>query len=107
MEKLSRGEIATFLLSSKFLDNSIKVTLYLEKLQIQLERYVPENVWIGKYSWVRNPFFNSVHEFDDNTYVGFMKNFSITMLIKFIKKLLIKIQKRLPQFWAHIKEKPI
>jgi hypothetical protein len=32
----------------------------LDKLQLELDRYIPENVELSKYSWVRNPF--EVHE---------------------------------------------
>jgi len=34
----------------------------LDKLQIELDRYIPENVELSKYSWVKNPFEISVHE---------------------------------------------
>lgn len=70
-EKLSQGKIATFTLLSEFLEDSIKITLddiklliqeYLNKLQLELDRYIPENVELSKYSWVKNPFEISVHQ---------------------------------------------
>ncbi|XP_015372935.1 PREDICTED: protein FAM200A-like [Diuraphis noxia] len=59
-EKLFQGKIATFTLLSEFLEDSTKVTLndlklllqaYLDKLQLELDRYIPENVELSKYSW--------------------------------------------------------
>jgi len=70
-EKLSQGKIATFPLLSEVLEDSTKVTLddlklllqeYLDKLQLELNRCIPENVELSKYSRVRNPFEVSVHE---------------------------------------------
>jgi len=44
--------------------DDIKLLLqeYLNKLQLNLDRYIPEKVELSKYSWVRNPFEISVHQ---------------------------------------------
>lgn len=41
---------------------------YLEKLQFELDRYIPKNVELNKYSWVKNPFEITPHEDGDNIY---------------------------------------
>lgn len=112
-EKLSQGKIAAFPFVSEFFENSTKVTLedlkfifqdYLEKLQSKLDRYVPENVDLDKYSWVRNPFDVSVHEVGEDFY-GFQEE-----LIDFQANQVLKenfSQKCLTRFWAQLKDKPI
>jgi hypothetical protein len=72
-----QGKIVTFCVLSEFLEDLTIITLdylkqllqeYLDKLQLELGRYIPENVELSKYSWVRNPFKISVHKVREDIY---------------------------------------
>ncbi|KAF0717366.1 zinc finger BED domain-containing protein 5-like, partial [Aphis craccivora] len=95
------------------LEDSTKVTLddlnlllqqYLDKLQLELDRYIPENVELSKYSWVRNPFEVSVHEVGEDI-CGFQEELIDLQANQVLKENFS--QKCLTQFWAQLKDKPI
>ncbi|KAL4111928.1 hypothetical protein QTP88_015794 [Uroleucon formosanum] len=112
-EKLFQEKIATFPLLSEILEDSTKVTLndlrlllqeYLDKLQIELDRYIPENVELSKYSWVRNPFEISVHEVGEDI-CGFQEELLDLQASQVLKENFSRMC--LTQFWAQLKDKPI
>ena len=108
-----QGKIATFPLLSEFLEDSTKVTLndlklllqeYLDKLQIELDRFIPENVELSKYSWVRNPFEISVHEVGEDI-CGFQEELLDLQASQVLKEKFSRMC--LTQFWPQLKDKPI
>jgi len=74
---------------------------YLDKLQLELNRYIPENVELSKYSWVRNPFEVSFHEVGEDT-CGFQEE-----LLDLQASQENFLGKCLTPFWAQLKDKPI
>jgi hypothetical protein len=73
--KMANGKIAAFPTLSAMLEDTSDVSLagletifqeHLKKLQLEMNRYIPENVELQKQSWVINPFYLNVTQFGDN-----------------------------------------
>ncbi|KAL4126525.1 hypothetical protein QTP88_010746 [Uroleucon formosanum] len=71
---------------------------------IELDRYIPENVELSKYSWVRNPFEISVHVVDEDI-CGFQEELLDLQASQVLKENFSRMC--LTQFWAQLKDKPI
>ena len=108
-----QGKIATFPLLIEFLEDSTNVTLndlklllqeYLAKLQLELDRYIPENVELSKYSWGRNNFEISVHEVGEDI-CGFQEELLDLQASQVLKENCSRMC--LTQFWAQLKDKPV
>lgn len=112
-QKLPRGLIASFPNLNKFLEDSTEILLHdlapilndhLEKLESEMNRYIPENVELSKYSWIRNPFDVDVDQFGVDI-PGFQEEL-IDMQGDQILRDKFK-QVSLTEFWAQLRNKPV
>lgn len=112
-QKLSRGQIASFPTLNQFLEDSTEIsihtlapvlTYHLKKLESEMNRYIPENVELSKFSWVRNPFDVDVEEFGEDIF-----RFQEELIdLKGDQILRDKFKNlSLTEFWAQLMNKPV
>jgi hypothetical protein len=112
-KRMANGKTATFPTLNAMLEDTYDLSLagpetifqkHLKKLQLEMNRYIPENVELQEQTWVRNPFDLNVTQFGDDI-PGFQEELTD------LQENQIQITKftQLPcsSFWAQLKDKSI